>query len=143
MQQKNNLRVWYGYAKLTKKTIKKHQLVIFFENSNYNKEKNLKWINQKIHIIYTRFQNEGEASDAQHSNRMFTKYGYFIDEKPFFGNIEKVLNQNFLADLNNVSEEERTKIKDLLRKAYYNVYKIPKIKENNYNKKTGQISFIF
>ena len=131
---KNNLRVWYGFAKLTKKAVKKRQLVIFFENQySY---KNDAWIEQKIQVVHIRNQTKDEIKDCHLVSRTFTKYGYFIDDKPFLGNIERVLEKNFLADSKNVSEKERQKIRDKLREAYYRVYNIEK-------KQTGQQAIIF
>jgi len=132
----SKLRVWYGFAKLTKKIVKKRQLVIFFENENYGIDKNDKFINQKIDISYIRFQTAGEAEDAKYSNRTFLKYGSFIDEKPYYGDIELVLENNFKADENNVSIQEREEIRKALRKDYYGVYDVPKIR-------LGQTSLIF
>lgn len=117
-----NLKVWYGYARLTKKIVKKKQLVIFYENDNHNREKNEAWVRQKINVIYERFQTEKEKQDALSSNRTFTKYGYFIDNKPYSGNIDLVLEQNFKVESNNVSLEERTTIRDKLKLAYRTQY---------------------
>jgi hypothetical protein len=130
----SDLRVWYGFSKLTKKAVRKHELAIYFENG-YS-FKNEDWIFQKLHIVHVRKQTIGEAGDNQLCNRMFMKYGYFIDEKPYFGDIEAVLEQNFLADSNNVPEDERNIIRDKLRQAYYQVYDVKPIQEK-------QLKFIF
>jgi hypothetical protein len=118
----SKLRVWYGFAKLTKKAVRKHELAIYFENEYSHK--NESWIEQKIHVVHVRNQTELESGDKVNSNRTFTKYGYFIDQKPFYGDIELVLDQNFKADSNHVSEEERSEIREKLRSAYYSVYKV-------------------
>jgi len=117
----SKLRVWYGFAKLTKKAVRKHELAIYFENAE--SFKNETWIEQKIHVIHVRYQTESEAADRK-ANRMFTKYGYFIDEKPFNGDIERALDQNYKADSNHVSEDERQDIRQKLRKAYFTVYEV-------------------
>jgi hypothetical protein len=140
-EELSNLRVWYGFAKLTKKIVKKRELVIFFENSCHAPWKKDKSIQQKMHVLYTRFQNMGEAADGKKCNRIFLKYGYFIDEKPFFGDIERVLENNFLADENNVCEEERYKIRNILRQGYYRVYNLPMQPSCDY--KTKQFTMIF
>jgi hypothetical protein len=128
------LRVWYGFAKLTKKIVKKRELVIYFENSYWWKSE--QWIQQKIHVVHVRHQTVEECKDCDLSIRFFSKYGYFIDEKPYFGDIELVLEQNFLADANNVSEDERNIIRDKLRQAYYRVYDVNPKQEK-------QLKFIF
>ncbi len=121
-----NLRVFYGFAKLTPKIVRKQQLIVMYENENFNVFGNDKWVNQKIHIIYERKQTRGEKKDAIFSNRMFTKYGYFIEDENFKGNIERVLENNFLADQKNVDVKTRKIIRDLLRKSYFEVYNAAK-----------------
>lgn len=122
------LKVFYGFSKINK-VMKKPELAIIFENANNNSERNMRSINKWMTVIYTRFQTEDEMIDAPYSNRMFTKYGYFIDDKPFFGDIEKVLNRNFEADKNHVSDKERKKIMDALRPAFYSFYKRKPLKK--------------
>lgn len=117
------VRVFYGYSKLTKKSIKKAELAIYFENDDTNLTKNQDWIEKRMKVVYIRKQTKGEALDSLGSNRMFTKYSYFIDEKPFLGEIDKVLEVNFLADQKNVSEEERKTIREKLRKEYFQFFK--------------------
>lgn len=116
------LRVFYGFGKLTKKLIRKAELAVIFENDNHNSRKNEENMKKILHIVHVRTQTPKEAEDAKGSTRMFTKYGYFIDEKPWRGDIDRALRQNFLADENNVSEEERQEIREKLRTAYYSVY---------------------
>lgn len=120
------LKVFYGFAKLTPKIVRKKELVIFFENDNNNISKNEKFVNQKIKVIYTRFQTKKEKSVAIDSNRMFTKYGYFIDDKRWKGNIERVLEDNYVADKNHLTAKEREKIRNLLRTNYFEFYNIDK-----------------
>jgi len=118
--------VYYGYSKLTKKVILKRELAIYFENSDCNPVKNEEWIKRRMTIIYTRRQSEEEVKDSNIVNRSFTKYSFFIDDKPYYGDIEKVLSVNFKADRNHVCEKERLIIKDLLREGYYRCYNVPK-----------------
>lgn len=127
-------RVFYGFAKLTKKIVKKKELAIFYENSSaYSNDK---FVQQKIHIVYERRQTLLEMTDFDIGNRSFTKYGYFIDEKPWNGNIEKILEDNFIAEENHVSKKERDLIREKLRHEYYSFYKVSR-------KLTGQQSLIF
>ncbi len=116
------MRVWYGYSKLTKKIMRKHELAIFFENA-YS-WKNDDWVRRRIHVVYERNQTKQEIADSKHSTRMFTKYGMFIDKKPYYGDIDRVLTANFEADKNHVSLKEREEIRTKLRKAYFWVYNI-------------------
>lgn len=97
-------------------------MVCVFENARNNPAKNDLYISRAMTVVYSRFQNEEELKDAWHQNRMFTKYGYFIDEKPFNGDIEKALHQNFEADSNNVTLEERILIREKLRESYYKLF---------------------
>lgn len=120
------LRVFYGIGKLNK-IQKKAEISIIFENC-YAYEKNDRSISRWMHVVHTRIQNEGEAGDAEGKTRMFTKYNYFVDDKPWNGDIEKVLEQNFQADANNVSKEEREEIREKLRKAFYSIYNRKPIK---------------
>ena len=122
------MKVYYGFSKLTKKIVRKPELAIFFDNSNSGGDREA-WVSKRIKIVYTRFQTKEEEKDGEGANRMFTKWGYFIDEKPFFGDIDKVLDYNFVADENNVSLEERTKIKQKLREEYFRFYGRKRYKE--------------
>lgn len=117
---KTKLKVFYGFTRLTKKAVRKPELAIWFENDTNYKDN---FLNQKMLIVHTRKQTKKERSDALHQNRMFVKYGYFIDEKPWNSDIDRILEDNFQHDSNHVSEEERTEIKEKLRKAYYSFYK--------------------
>ncbi|PZU20141.1 MAG: hypothetical protein DI589_18795 [Shinella sp.] len=115
-------RVFYGYAKLTKKIVRKKELAIYYENCSAFS--NDKYIRQKIHIVYQRKQTLLEMTDFDIGNRSFTKYGYFIDEKPWNGDIERILENNFIAEVNHVSKKERNKIREMLRKEYFSFYKV-------------------
>ncbi|MDR1502285.1 MAG: hypothetical protein LBT43_07510 [Prevotella sp.] len=117
------LRVFYGFTRLNK-VLKKRSLRIIFENENRG-ERNLSRVKTWIHISHTRFQSEKEASDASFCNQMFFVYDLFIDEKPFNGDLEAVLEQNFIADSNHVSIEEREKIRENLRADFHRVYSDP------------------
>jgi hypothetical protein len=126
-----DLRVFYGFAKLTSKVVRKAELAVFFENDNHNARRNEEYIRKILHVVYIRNQTPGEAADAKGSNRMFTKYSYFIDEKPWRGDIDRALRKNFLADENNVSLQEREEIREKLRAEYFKVYgrrELPQLK---------------
>jgi len=117
-----NLHVYYGFTKL-KPSITKPELVAVFENERHNGAKNDLYISRLMITVHSRFQTEGEAIDASVSSRMFTKYSQFIDERPWKGDFEKLLQMNFEADSNNVSLEERNIIREKLREEYYRYFK--------------------
>lgn len=122
-----NLKVYYGWIKLTKKIIRKPELAIFFENGKaYSNEQ---FINRRIKVIYERMQTPEEMEGCINNNRMFTKYGYFINEKPYFGNLDRVLHENFLADANHLSKKKREELRLLLKNSYYSFYNL---KPTNY-----------
>lgn len=125
----SNYLVFYGFARLTKKAVKKKSVIIQYANStNYN-ERQKRYITQKMNIVYQRFQTVEEAEDAQYSNRAWTKYEYFVDDKKWKGDLEAILKHNFLMEENNVSLEERTLIMEKLKKEYnFNYMEIPKRK---------------
>lgn len=113
------MKVWYGYSYLTQKAIKKRELAIYFENDDHNPLKNEEWVRKRMRVVYTRYQTAEEAKDGETSNRTLTKFSYFIDAKPFKGDIEQVLRANSEADKNNVSEEVRLEIESALRKEFF------------------------
>lgn len=130
------LKVFYGYAKLTPKIVRKRSLVVIYENGhgwNDRKEKSLK---QKMHIVYIRNQTPEESNDAYYSTREFTRYEMFIDDKRWKGNIEAVLENNFLLDENHVSAEERETIRCKMREGFYKKYNVSR-------KLVGQQQIIF
>lgn len=128
----NKLRVWYGYSKLTPKVVRKPELAIWFENSYMYQ--NTEWIEKRMTVVYVRYQTREEQEGATGNNRLFTKYGYFINEKPFYGNIELVLEKNYLAD--KLPIKLKKEIRDSLRTPYYECYNLDK-------KPHGQQALIF
>lgn len=110
--------VFYGFAKLTKKAIRKRSLIIQYANTtNYN-DRQKRYIEQKMHIIHQRYQTEEEATDAPFKNRSWTKWEYFIDDKRWNGNIDLVAIDNSLCEVNHVSEEERNLIAEKIKKGF-------------------------
>jgi hypothetical protein len=116
-----SLHVYYGFTKL-KPSIKKIEMVCVFENDDHNRVKLDEFVAKMMHVVHTRYQNEGEKEDAHLTSRTFTKYGYFVDEPPWRGDIERCLRENFNADENNVSLEERELIRQKLRELYYKIF---------------------
>lgn len=109
------LRVFYGLERLNK-VIKKPAVCIIFENSQYDlPEKNLSRVKKRMEIVYCRLQTELEKEDAQFKNRILTKYSMTFERYGY--DIDFLLNDNWLADENNVSKQERDKIKKALKNA--------------------------
>lgn len=121
-------RVFYGWAKINK-IRKKEAISVIFENDG-GFEKNDKKVKLYQNTVYTRFQTKDELKDAEQSNRTFTEYSIYLDDKQIKGSLKRALEVNFLADKNNVSEEVRKKIRSLLEKDFllnHRGYKEPNI----------------
>lgn len=116
--------MFYGFAKLTKKAVRKRSVVIQYANTHNYNDRQKKYIEQKMHIVHQRFQTKAESENRTNSNRSWTKWEYFVDDKRWNGNLEAVLHDNFVAEANIVSLKERTEIKEKLDKAYYEFYKL-------------------
>ena len=115
--QNKNLRVFYGWAKLNK-IRKKEAISVIFENDRQNEEKTLKAVGKYQETVYIRPQTDGEKLDAEHSNRMFTEYSVFMDDKRIKGSLEKALLTNMNADRNHVSKKVLDEIAAKLREAF-------------------------
>lgn len=129
--RKNKLYVYYGWAKVNK-IRKKEAISVIYENEYGAGEhpRTGKTISKLQNTVYKRIQTEKEEEDAKHSNRMFTEYLIFLDDKKIQGSLTLALQANSDADKNNVSENERNKIKKTLQQWY---------KINNQNHKEREI----
>ncbi len=110
------LRVFYGWAKINK-IRKKEAISVIFENDG-GFEKNEKKVKLYQNTVYTRFQTKKEMEDAEMSNRTFSEYSIFLDDKQIKGSLKKALEVNFLADKKNVATEVREEIRRLLEKDF-------------------------
>lgn len=110
------LRVFYGWAKINK-IRKKEAISVIFENDG-GFEKNEKKVKLYQNTVYTRFQTKKEMEDAEMSNRTFSEYSIFLDDKQIKGSLKKALEVNFLADKKNVAKEVREEIRRLLEKNF-------------------------
>ena len=122
------LRFFYGWAKINK-IRKKEAISVIFEN-DAGFEKNDKKVKLYQNTVYTRFQTKDELKDAEQSNRTFTEYSIYLDDKQIKGSLKRALEVNFLADKNNVSEDVREEIRSLLEKDFlfnHRGYKEPNI----------------
>lgn len=122
------LKVYYGWSKLGK-VRKKRSLCIMFENDlSCRKERGMRVLNTMMNSVIERYQDAEEAKEGRLQNRIFTKYELFLDEKPFYGSLSRLLSVNSEADRNHASKELRDRISDALRKAFtleYPDYKEP------------------
>ena len=110
------LRVFYGWAEINK-IRKKEAISVIFENDG-GFEKNEKKVKLYQNTVYTRFQTKKEIEDAEMSNRTFSEYSIFLDDKQIKGSLKKALEVNFLADKKNVAKEVREEIRRLLEKDF-------------------------
>lgn len=110
------LRVFYGWAKINK-IRKKEAISVIFENDG-GFEKNEKKVKLYQNTVYTRFQTKKEMEDAEMSNRTFSEYSIFLDDKQIKGSLKKALEVNFLADKKNVAKGVREEIRRLLEKDF-------------------------
>lgn len=117
------LRVWYGLRRLTAKAVKKPSIIVIFENAYM--AKNEASINQKMKVLHERYQTEAEMVDVENCNRVFTVYEMqFLDNKFYKKSPLLAIENNFKADQNHVSLEERTLIKEKLLNEVYKFYNI-------------------
>lgn len=112
-----NLKVYYGFEK-TNNVMKKRSIACVFENGSNNKTKNEKRINQMIHVAFVRDQEPLEKEDAAWSNRMYTIYRKFIDEKPYNGNFDWALQDFMKSETNSIPEGLKSKIENALREKF-------------------------
>ncbi len=122
----HKLKVWYGVDRLNK-VMKKPSVSIVFENSIHLHEEILeKKVRQRMDVAYMRYQTDEESLGAEDATRIFQTWTMEIYGKAYKGDIEYLLNQNSLADENNVSLEEREvikqKLRELLKKRYPDLF---------------------
>ena len=115
--QGKNLRVFYGWTRVN--SVRKREAIsVIFENDRQNEERTLRAVGKFQDTVYVRRQTDGEKHDAEHSNRMFTEYSVFMDDKRVNGSLEKVLQVNRNADRNHVRRKVLDEIAEALRGAY-------------------------
>lgn len=120
------LPVYYGWAKLNK-VMKREALTIIFLNDKTSPRvgrDGCDGVSRFIEICYKRYQTEAEMKDVRFTNRSYSVYSIFMDDKVINGSLEKALRVNYDADKNNVSENERKKIMDKLRNHYISTHSI-------------------
>lgn len=117
MENKNKLRVFYGWTRINK-VRKTEAISIIYENRKQTEDKVEKFLKRMQETVYVREQTENEMKDGELSNRMYTEYSIRMNEKEIKGSLFKALKVNSEADKNNVSEKERNIISEKLRAAY-------------------------
>lgn len=123
---KQTLRVFYGWVKIGK--IRKREAIsVIFENDKLPEAKQIKSINKYQNTVFVRNQTDREKQEALTSNRVFSEYSVFLDDKKIKGSLERALRVNNEADKNNVSTPVRKQIEDALRRAFMSAH--PKYKE--------------
>ena len=114
------LHVYYGWAKLNK-IAKREALTVIFLNdyagSRIGRDGH-DGVTRYIDVCAWRYQTDAERQDAKLSNRLYTVYSIFMDDKHIRGSLEAALHANFVADKNNVSEKDRKEIMEKLRTHY-------------------------
>lgn len=114
------LPVYYGWAKLNK-VMKREALMVIFLNDRPGPrigKDGYDGVTKWIVPVYKRIQTAEEMADAKECNRMYSAYSLFMDDRQFHGSLQAILDANNESDRNHVSEEERLKIAEELRKAY-------------------------
>lgn len=112
----HGLSVYYGWAKINK-TRKKEAISVIYENCNIP-PRSQGFVSKMQNIVYVRKQTPEESNDAKGSNRSFTEYSIFLNDKRCKGSLELALKENYLDDRKNVSEAERNLIRNKLREAF-------------------------
>ena len=117
----SKLKVYYGWTKLNK-IRKQPALSVIFENEENYTERKMNSINKFQNTCFTRYQTVEEAADGKLSNRILTEFSFLIFDKNFKGNVEKVLELNYQADINNVAISQLEEIKKSLRLSIRQAY---------------------
>ena len=114
--------VYYGWSSINRIRKKVAISVIFENDDNYGGlERRMKTVKRLQDTCYTRKQTVSEAEDGINCNRILTEYSMFLDDKQINGNLEKLLEANHQADINNVSEAVLIEIKEALRKSFKHI----------------------
>ena len=130
------LKVYYGWAKINA-VRKKRPLSVMFENDlSCRRDRGQRVLSATQDTVFVRYQDEEEMTDAKAQNRIFTGYDLFLDEKPFNGSLELLLESNSEADKNHVSKNMRERITEALRKAFM-------LANPDYREPGGQLSLKF
>lgn len=114
------LKVYYGWAKLNAIQKREALTVIFLNDQTpprINKD-GMDGVTKYMTPVYSRYQTNGEMQDAKSSNRQYTVYSIFMDDKRIAGSLANALRENYNADVKNVNPDENAKIYEALHDAY-------------------------
>lgn len=117
----STLKVYYGWAKLNK-IRRKPALSVIYENERGEVSRREMSIKRTQDTCFVRQQTVGEAADGKKQNRVLTEYSMFLLEKPFKGDIDRLLQVNYQSDINNVPEPILSDIKNALMKQFRSTY---------------------
>ena len=117
----SNFNVYYGWSVLNK-IRKKVSLSVIFENEISFSDRSKNHIARLQKTFYVRRQTVAESQQGMAQNRTLTEYSLFLNQKPFSGDIEKLLDSNYQADINNVPAPVLQEIRDALRAGFKKVY---------------------
>ena len=119
------LPVYYGWSKLNGAQ-KREALAVIYLNAapgpRINKD-GLNGVSRYLDVVYIREQTADEQRDGLKSNRIYTRYELYLDDKRINGSLDALLHENYRADENNVSKPEREKIKAALKARFLQTHK--------------------
>jgi hypothetical protein len=113
----SKLNVYYGWSVVNKIRIKP-AISIIFENTSGESERNQNSIKRLQKTCYVRRQTVEEAEDGKKQNRSLTEYSLFLMQKPFYGDVDMLLETNYQADINNVPEPVLNEIRKALKEGF-------------------------
>ena len=136
------LRVFYGWSKTNKKQ-KKKAIDIAYENmegAGSDQCRFIKTLKKTMDIVALRDQTSQEATCAAASNRMFSVYHIFLDEKGIDNSLEKAIEMNRKEDqCKGIPEKKLDEIADALRSHFLDNhpgYKEPGLSDTKPSKKS-------
>lgn len=113
----SKLNVYYGWSVVNRIRVKP-ALSVIFENEEGVSERKMNAIKRLQKTCYVRRQTIEEAEDGKKQNRILTEFSMFLMQKPIYGNVEALLDANYHADINNVSDQELVEIRKALKKGF-------------------------
>lgn len=112
--ENKNLKVYYGWCKINK-IRKKEAISVIFENESYRNDKKERAIRKYQDTVFVRYQTQEETKDSEFSNRIFTEFCIFMDDKKIKGSLSEALRANSEADKKHVAASVRDEIAKALR----------------------------
>lgn len=122
-------KVYYGWAKVNKIRKKPAISILFSNEFTYESDRIKRTISNLQTTIYTRLQTAGEIEDGKKENRVLTEFSLFLFDKHHNGDLEKLLENNYQADINNLDVFELETIRKALRDSFKSCYPEIKLKK--------------